>query len=136
MIFKLLITLISAFALWNYRGVFPKDSLHNSAAAFAGISATLLGFTVAALSILTAMLNQRLLKIMVKTGHYGKLLNELCYTAVSFGLVTFLSLINIFLIEPYATIGMITTISVMIFSTLMMASAGLKFWKILSNFQG
>jgi hypothetical protein len=121
------------FVLWNYREVFPENTLRNSAAAFAGISATLLGFTVASLSILTAMLNHRLLKIMVQTGHYRNLLNELCYTAASYGFVTFLALINIFLIEPYVTIGMILTISVMIFSTLMMGSAGIKFWRVLSN---
>lgn len=133
MVPKIVFSFALAALLWHYRDVFPENTLHNSAGAFAGISATLLGFMVASLSILTAMINQRLIRNMQRSGHYKVLLKELYYTAASYGLVTILALFNIFLIEPYVTFGMIITISVMAFSTLMMVSVGTKFWKVLSN---
>lgn len=132
-IIRIATSLIVAGLLWHYRAVFSETTLHNAASAFAGIAATLLGFMVAALSILTAIINQRLLRNMQKTGHYRILLNELYYTGASYALVMIAALFNIFLAAPYVTYGMIVTVSVMTFSTMMMISVGIKFWRLLSN---
>ncbi len=63
---RIVISAAVAWLLWSHLEVFDDEALHNAASAFAGVAATMLGFMIAALSILTAVANQRLLRNMVR----------------------------------------------------------------------
>jgi hypothetical protein len=119
--------------MWLCSNFFTEEILHNAASAFAGVGATLLGFMVAALSILTAIGDQPLLQNMQKTGHYQNLLDELYITATSYAVVMITALFTIFLSGRYVILGMMFTVLAMSFSTLMMISVGKKFKIVLTH---
>lgn len=129
--FKTVTSFIVAVCLWRHRELFCEGTLHEAASAFAAIAATLLGFMIAALSILTSIVNQKLVRNMQKTGHYARLLSELYQTAACYALVMVVALFSIFLSTPYVIWGMTAAVFAMTFSTAMMISVGQKFWKVL-----
>ena len=122
-----------AWLLWSHIDTFSDDALHNASSAFAGVTATMLGFMIAALSILTAVANQKLLRNMQRTGHYKKLLHELYHTSAAYAAGMVASLTSIFLSAPYISWSMTLTIFAVTYSTLMIISVGHKFWVVLIN---
>lgn len=130
---RIAISAATAGLLWFHLYVFDEVALHNAASAFAGVSATMLGFMIAALSILTAIANQRLIRNMLKTGHYKTLLHELYHTSVAFAAGMVASLVSIFLASPYLNWSIAFTVFAISYSTLMLVSVGQKFWVVLGN---
>lgn len=122
-----------AWLLWSHIDTYSVDALHNAASAFAGVTATMLGFMIAALSILTAVANQKLLRNMQRTGHYKKLLHELYHASAAYAAGMVASLTSIFLSVPYLSWSMTATIFAVTYSTAMIISVGHKFWVVLAN---
>lgn len=130
---RIAISAAIAWLLWSHIGTFSDDALHSAAGALAGVTATMLGFVIAALSILTAVANQRLLRNMQKTGHYKKLLHELYHASAAYAGGMVASLASIFLSTPFVTWSMTVTIFAVSYSTLMIISVGQKFGVVLAN---
>ncbi|WP_047552184.1 hypothetical protein [Methylotenera sp. G11] len=130
---RISISAIIAWLLWSHIDVYSVDALHNAATAFAGVTATMLGFMIAALSILAAVANQKLLRNMQKTGHYKKLLHELYHASAAYAAGMIASLTSIFLTSPYLSWGITVTIFAVAYSTAMIISVGHKFWVVLTN---
>lgn len=97
------ITLLFEAALGIAAGYFSygamlgnPDAAGSIASAFATVSGTLIGFLIAALSILTALTNHQLVKNLRKTGHYDSILRKIYWTAFVFILVLAISLSALF----------------------------------------
>jgi hypothetical protein len=71
----------------------------------ASIAGTLLGFVIAALSILTAVMDRKLVVNLRLTGHFERMLKGLYLAAVLFMVVLSAALVSLFLPEVYARIG-------------------------------
>jgi Na+/H+-translocating membrane pyrophosphatase len=108
--FVALVFILSALVGWLSAGVYPLDlsklDLEKTAAAasaasgvastVAQISATMLGFLIAALAVLASIAGMRLLRNMQRTGHYQNLLARLLICAAAFALLLGLSLFAMF----------------------------------------
>jgi hypothetical protein len=68
----------------------PGD-LMAMASTFAAVAGTLLGFVVAALSILASLMDRTLVANLRKTGHFSTLLHELYQVAAAFVIVVTIS---------------------------------------------
>lgn len=100
----------------------------------ASIAATLLGFMVAALSILVAIDDRPLVKNMKKTGHYRNLINSV-YNASAVYLITLVcALIGLFLPSESQQIFMAAvTTGFMAHALVLTASAGYKFLTLIEH---
>ncbi len=101
--------------------ILPKAGIDEArllsvSATMASLSGTLFGFVIAALSILSAVLERRLLKRMKKTGYYTQLINELISAATVFLIVMIVTLFSLFMAGQ-------TLIYLMTFSIGFMAAA-------------
>ena len=65
----------------------------------------MLGFLIAALSILTAMLNVKLLTNMRKTGHYETLIDRLIFSSMAFLVTMLVSLGRMLLANDFSVYG-------------------------------
>lgn len=109
----------------------PSESA-GIASTFASISATLLGFIIAALSILASLMDRTLLKNMNKTGHFSVLLDELRVAAEFFLLVVVVSLISLFLPSPVLQAGIAVSAGAMSCGVLVLVKAGWKFFRVIA----
>lgn len=102
------------------------------ASTFASIAATLLGFIIAALSILASLMDRTLLKNMNKTGHFDVLLSELHGAALAFLLVLVVALISLFVSYPWLQVGIAVCAGTMAIGVLMLTEAGRKFFRVIA----
>ena len=68
----------------------PED-LRNTAGVFAQIGSTMLGFMLAALAVVASISGSKLVQVMVKTGHYHDMLQEMFLSSVLFLVCTLMS---------------------------------------------
>lgn len=76
---------VASFCYWfclAHSGVVPDDRLRSACNSLGSIAGTLLGFLVAALSILATSSNRRFMDNLVKVGLYARLTNETVATCV------------------------------------------------------
>lgn len=109
--------------------LYPVDSqiARSFASAAASVAATLLGFLVAALSILTAVLNRRLVINMRKTGHYDGLVFELLHASVAYLATLVVSMITLIIRDVYICWTNIAVVGLLTYATFIFISAGRKF---------
>ena len=94
--------LLAIFGYFDvFAGMLPAD-LRTAYGVVSQISATMLGFVLAALAILSTVANTRLLRNMQKTGHYAYLLRRMLGVTVAFGVVMICSLVSLFIAVPPA----------------------------------
>ncbi len=119
-----------ALFLYFFRGL-EADRLYTIAGALAGATATLLGFLITAVSILTALMNRRLLQNMRRTGHYRRLVLDTFLSCALLFATLIICIVSMFL----GGVPLIGTFSVMLFfallSFLYVAEAGHRFYTII-----
>lgn len=109
----------------------PVSDMRVAAGALAQVAATMLGFIVAALSILTAVVNNRLMRNMQRTGHYRVLLREMFHCALAFGATAVCGLAGILLPEARLGYALLVAVFFMSYSACVFVVAGRKFWMVL-----
>lgn len=128
---KFLLGLSGAVASWLFVSSLGAGDVRLIAATYSAVAGTMLGFLVAALAILTAVLNRRLMQNMIKTGHYYRLLSEL-YWASSFFLSTLIiSLASLFLNGIYLCGGVSIASGTLSVAVLLLMAAGRKFMLVM-----
>lgn len=119
------------YAAWQLLGGATKSEIGVVLGAFISVSVTLLGFLLAALSILSALVNRRLVMNMQKTGHYQQLTKEMFVTAAAYLVAMVLSLLALFLDGDALRYACAITSGAVLFATLEMISSGLKFYRVM-----
>jgi hypothetical protein len=119
--------LLCPIVLYFYTDISSADNMRSIASTFAAVSGTLLGFIIAALSILTAMINRRLVSNLRKTGHYDQLLHDFFITAGGYLATMTVSLVTLFLNDSIAMYGLYLSSFVMVWATLCFVVTGRKF---------
>lgn len=92
----------AAHGLWYWsvlQGLEVGD-LRSAAGVVSQLSGTMLGFVLAALAILTTVLDTVLVRNMQRTGHFRVLLSRMLFCIVAFGLATIYGAGMIFLPSP------------------------------------
>lgn len=127
--------LLAVGAIWFIKeGVLSWDTLsvHATAGVFATISATLLGFLIAALSILVSVGDKTLVANMKRTGHYKVLMDNLFWTAAWLSLAMILALATLFFSCLQAYI-MLATIGVFVLGLSSLGIAGYRFYRVVEH---
>lgn len=106
--------------------------LREAASAVAQIAATMLGFMIAALSILATITNTVLVQNMQKTGHFRVLLSRMYVAAVSFAITMLFGLVGVITnnIQQWAVLVMVFLVA---WSTLLLIDFGYRFWMVLTH---
>ncbi len=128
---------ISAGFIWLcwYCEFFPEVSIADAKAylgLLAQISATMLGFLLAALAILASITSTRLVRNMQKTGHYGVLLRQFFINAIAYMISMLVSLVaywihaNVLLPLLFATFSFL-------FACCLLADVGWRFWLVMTH---
>jgi len=129
--------LLSLLILWTaykselFRDLGEADS-RVAAGIFAQIAATMLGFLIAALSILASISGHRLLRNMQRTGHYRVLLRGFFINSTAYALAMLAAFgALIFKISfPWPVLIAFTFFS---FANLLLIDIGWKLWLVLHN---
>lgn len=137
---KLSLVLSVAFGgvAW-YRGMLDciADAELRSAVGIASqISATMLGFLIAALSILASISGHRLLRNMQKTGHYRVLLRRLFWNSGAYGLAMVLAFMAVLLNGEWFKPMSLAALTGFTYATLFLIDIGWRFWLVLINISG
>lgn len=111
----------------------PESEVRSAVGIAAQISATMLGFLIAALSILASISGHRLLRNMQRTGHYKVLLRRLFWNAGAYGLTMVVAATSIVLKGSFFPAGALATLTAFIFATLLLLDIAWRFWLVLSN---
>lgn len=131
---SILISAILGWQLWDI-GLFPQmtsENLRGFLGLIAQISATMLGFLLAALAILASISGHRLLRNMQKTGHYQVLLERFLINTVAYA-AAMMAAIAAFLFEPYLCISSLISSIIFVFATLLLCDIGYRLWLVLKN---
>lgn len=123
-----------AFAGWY------MDALHGlglpqmraAIGATAQISATMLGFVLAALAVLATIANTKLVRNMQRTGHYKLLMQRMYGCIIAFGVVTITGLILLFAPRIHSDILYAFAFVVMV-SALLLYDVTRKLWTVLGR---
>lgn len=98
----------------------------------AQIFATMLGFVLAALAIVATVVNTRLLRNMLKTGHYLVLMQRMFGTVAICGIATLVSL-GLVLLPSTSADCIYVVLGVVVLSTISLVDMSRKFWMVLAN---
>lgn len=121
---------------WGLLDCISDAELRSAVGIASQISATMLGFLIAALSILASISGHRLLRNMQKTGHYRVLLRRLFWNSGAYGLsmvFAFLAvLLNGAIFKPMSLVALTS----FTYATLFLIDIGWRFWLVLINISG
>ncbi|MDM1324884.1 hypothetical protein ACTL4S_07765 [Acinetobacter lwoffii] len=138
-IFCILLPIVCAYLFYNYAPFsFYADNTQTSqfeiAKFTATISATLLGFLLTAIAVLTALMDKTLIANMRKTGHYPKFLRLALFTSSIFLIVTILAFLVLLLYRTdFSPIAFSLMIGYLVLSFLLLIRTGYSFFKIIYN---
>lgn len=128
----LICVIVGVFVWRNQLLNLSTDDARTFLGLLAQISATMLGFLLAALAILASIAGHRLLRNMQRTGHYQVLLKRFFVNTVAFGMATFVALLA-YLSNTYIHQATLGASIVFLFSALLLVDVGWRFWLVLSS---
>lgn len=108
------------------------EALIGISTTFSTVAGTLLGFLIAALSIVAALTDRQLLSNMRRTGHYKVLINETYACASVCLVVVIVSVISLF-VDGFALLVLLTIgTGLMALAALLLVASGRKFYLLIS----
>jgi len=138
-IFCLALPFVSAYIFYEYAPFsFAETNTQTSqfeiAKFTASISATLLGFLLTAIAVLTALMDKTLIVNMRLTGHYPKFLRIAFLTSLVFLIVTIFGFLVLLLFQTvYSAYSFSLMIGFLILAILLLTQTGYSFYKIIYN---
>ncbi|QPN39122.1 hypothetical protein I3B46_13285 [Providencia sp. 2.29] len=131
----LICSCILTISAWYFGWFNELDSaaIRAAASVAAQVSATLLGFLIAGLSILASVSGNRLLKNMQISGHYQVLLKKIFIVSIWYALSLAIGCWTV--ISPLSSLFISAYLSLFVFlsSILMLGDIGWRFWLVLKN---
>lgn len=112
--------------------VLGEPESRSAAGIFAQIAATMLGFLIAALSILASISSHRLLRKMQQEGHYRVLLRRFFINSTAYA-VAMLAAFVVIIFKKNFPLTMISAFVTFSFATLLLVDIGWRLWLVLHN---
>lgn len=109
------------------------DAARTVAGTYAQVAGTMLGFLIAALSILTALISEKLLSNMRKTGHYDTLVKEMFLSCLAFMATMVASLVGLILPGSQMHFALALATGLMAFSLIWLMVAGIKLYVVITT---
>lgn len=128
------IAFASAWACWKmleHNEMLPPDLLRGIAQVYASVAVTMVGFSLAMLAILVSASSTRLLRNMMKTGHYDLVNGRLFVTASFFGIALVAALASLFLPDGALAAGLSIATGALVGACVALAISSYRFWTVL-----
>lgn len=130
---RIAISLILVVAFHFCLGYIKKESLVGSAGVITGLAGTLLGFLITSMSLITALMDKTLIKNMIKTGHYKRLVSDAIITCISLLILIIFCLICAILNDAYAIKAFYPVIFLISLSISYLIETGKRFASVILN---
>lgn len=134
---KLSLGLAIVVTLWSWHSgllaTLGEAETRTAIGIIAQVSATMLGFLIAALSVLASISGQKMIRNMQRTGHFRVLLRHLFWNSGAFGLTLALSLAGIFHKGDFFNGLALVSIWGAVYSNTLLVDILYRFWLVLSN---
>ena len=133
--FAVILACVFSWLVWHW-GIFsaprmqPQD-IRGLLSLLAQVSATMLGFLLAALAILASISGSRLIRNMQKTGHFKVLLHRFFLNTVAFG-VAMVVAIAVSLLSVNLANGTAIATGIFVFACMLLCDVGWRFWLVLT----
>jgi hypothetical protein len=108
------------------------SDVRNAVGVAAQISATMLGFLLAALAILASISGHRLVRNMQRSGHYRVLLRVVYTDSIAFGAAMLVSLAGLITVSNLASFAT-AALAVFSYASAMLVDVAYRFWLVLAN---
>ncbi len=118
------------FLFYGYCTMPTESQLYEIAKVLAGVSGTLLGFLITAITLLTAVMDRQLVANMRRTGHYQRLLKETFYTCAFLLILLVNSIFMLFIKGDFLNYSAYGLVFFSIFSLWHVIKAGYRFCNI------
>lgn len=79
---RITLSVIAVVLFWMKSQDIKPEALINASGVITGLSGTLLGFLITSMSLITALMDKKLVINMVKTGHYKTLVSDTILTCI------------------------------------------------------
>ena len=131
-----IVSVISSYFLWD-RGAFVKPHMDAPdvrvlLGLYAQVSATMLGFLLAAMAILASISGHRLIRNMQRTGHFVVLLNRFFTNTIAFG-ISMISALGSSILNANLQNGAVLASGLFVFACLLLCDVGWRFWLVLTE---
>ena len=83
LLIRLAVSLIAVIFFFSGSDFIKQSSLVGTSGVISGLAGTLLGFLITSMSLITALMDKTLIKNMIKTGHYKRLVSDAILTCIS-----------------------------------------------------
>lgn len=111
----------------------PEAEVRSAVGIAAQIAATMLGFLIAAMSILASISGHRLLRNMQRTGHYRTLLQRLFWNAGAYGVAMVVAVGAVVMKGDLFEVFALFTLACFAFATMLLVDIAWRFWLVLSS---
>jgi hypothetical protein len=133
--FCLVLSCLLTSAAWykNWFQGLDDNAIRSASSVAAQVSATLLGFLIAALAILVSVTGSQLIKNMQQTGHYRVLLKKIFIVSVWYALSLVVGCWAVIAPAQFLYVSAFLCLGVFLASVLMLGDIGWRFWMVLKN---
>lgn len=133
---SLVLSFFAGWLAWKYADVYLSNLSSNNgpyelAKQIASISGVILGFVLAAISILTAVMDKTLISNMMKTGHFKSFVKQAFYGCACLILLIVISLGFMGVDKPYIKPAYIVIMAVMTYTTIQLIITARRFYNII-----
>lgn len=131
----LLLSCLLTTAAWHNDWFIALDNtaIRSASSVAAQVSATLLGFLIAALAILASVTGSQLIKNMQKSGHYRVLLKKIFIVSVWYALSLIIGCWTVIAPVQFLYVSAFLCLGAFLASVLMLGDIGWRFWLVLKN---
>lgn len=127
---SLLASILVGWLACNAVTDFTASDIKTVAGTMAGVTTTLLGFVIAALSILVAVSDKPLLSNMRKSGHYQALLRRMFWTSAALSLSAASAVLALFMTQSDAARALVLAAAAFGGACVVFASSARKFFLV------
>lgn len=131
--FFLALAVAGLVGYYGWIAMLPEQEVRSAVGIAAQIAATMLGFLIAAMSILASISGHRLLRNMQRTGHYRTLLRRLFWNAAAYGIAMVVAIATVVMKGAPFEAGALATLASFTFPTMLLIDIAWRFWLVLSN---
>jgi len=130
------LSFFAGWVAWEYADVYLSDLSSNNgpyelAKQIASIAGVILGFVLAAISILTAVMDKTLISNMMKTGHFKSFVKQAFYGCAWMILLIVISLGFMGVDQPYIKPTYVVIMAVMTYTTIQLIITARRFYNII-----
>lgn len=90
-----IVSAIAVYFFWKFDAQIKPETAISASGVIVGLAGTLLGFLITSISLLTALIDKKLIANMIKTSHYSRLISDTVLTCLFLIIVIIISIVTL-----------------------------------------